>query len=372
MTRHDYYEILGVSRTGTADEIKRAFRQLAREHHPDVNQDPRADERFKEINEAYQVLGDPERRAQYDRTGRVPPGAFGSGDRSPFGGTPFDDIFDMFFGGQFAQARSRGGEPGAERGTDLGVALQVTLEEAANGAERTIRIEREETCPACFGTGAEKGSAPETCSTCRGVGQVRHSRQTPFGSFAQIATCPKCRGAGKMVRHPCRECRGSGRARTPREITITVPPGAEDGTRLRLQGEGEAGMRGGKRGDLYVDLRIAPHPVFERHGRDLHCEIPISMVQAALGAEIEVTTLDGPAPLAVPAGTQPGTTLSLHGKGLPGLRGGRGDLIVHLRVTVPESLTQEQARLLLQFGTLRGEQITPAKKTLFGKLRGHG
>ncbi len=371
MAPRDFYQILGVSRAATQDEIKRAFRQLAREHHPDVNQDPKADERFKEINEAYQVLSDPERRAHYDRTGRVPAGAAGPGDRSPFGGTPFDDLFDMFFGGQFGQTRSRGGEPGPERGTDLRVALEITLEDAARGADKTIRIEREETCPACFGTGAEKGSAPEPCPTCKGAGQVRYSRQTPFGAFTQITTCPQCRGAARIVRRPCRECRGSGRARLEREITVTVPAGVEDGTRLRLQGEGEAGMRGGERGDLYVDLHIVPHPIFERHGHDLHCEVPISMVQAALGDEIEVETLDGPAPLTVPSGIQPGSTLTLRGKGLPGLRGGQGDLVVHVRVTIPETLTKEEARLLMQFGRLRGEEIKPGKKTLLGKLRGH-
>ncbi len=371
MPRHDYYEILGVPRSASPDEIKRAFRQLAREHHPDVNRDSKADERFKEINEAYQVLGDPARRAVYDRTGRVPSGVGRPGDWSPFGGGPFDDLFDMFFGGPFGQARTRGGEPRPERGSDLRIALEVTLKEVAHGAERMLQIEREETCPACFGTGAEKGSAPETCPTCRGAGQVRYSQQTPFGSFTQIATCSHCRGTGKIVKRPCRECRGGGRARVSREITVTVPAGVEDGSRLRLQGEGEAGMRGGGRGDLYVDVHIAPHPTFERHGQDLHCQIPISIIQAALGDEIEIAALDGPARLAIPDGAQPGSTVTVRGEGLPGLRGGRGDLIVHLRVVVPESLTPEQARLLLEFGRLRGERITPARKTLLRKLRNH-
>jgi molecular chaperone DnaJ len=370
MARRDYYTVLGVPRTATSDEVKKAFRQLAREHHPDVNNDPQADERFKDINEAYQVLGDPERRSYYDRTGRAP-GAGGQSAGRPFGGTPFEDIFDMFFGGQFGQERARGGETGPERGSDLRMALEVTLEDTAHGADTTIRLEREETCPACFGTGAEKGSAPEQCPSCKGAGQVRYSRQTPFGSFAQISTCPQCRGTGRIVRRPCRQCRGSGRASLEREIRVTVPAGVEDGTRLRLQGEGEAGMRGGERGDLYVDLHIAPHPVFQREGRDLHSDVGLSMVQAALGDEIEVPTLDGPAPLLIPPGTQPDSTLAVRGKGLPGLRGGQGDLIVHLRVTIPEDLTLEQARLLMQFGKLRGEQVKPAKKTLIGKLREH-
>ena len=247
---------------------------------------------------------------------------------------------------------------GRSAGAISGSSLQVTLEDAARGAERPITIAREETCSACFGTGAEKGSAPEPCPTCHGAGQVRHSRRTPFGQFAQIATCPQCRGAGKIIRKPCRDCRGSGRVRAQREIAIKVPAGIEDGTRLRVYGEGEAGMRGGTRGDLYVDLRIAEHPVFTRDGPDLHCDVTISMIQAALGAEIEAPTLDGPTPLTVPPGTQPGAVLTLRGKGMPGLRGGRGDLAVHLAVTVPRELTKEQVKMLAQFAKLRGEQIT--------------
>ncbi len=365
MPRRDYYETLKVSRSAAPEEIKRAFRQLAREHHPDVNQDPQAAERFKEINEAYQVLSDPERRALYDRTGRTGPSMRDAGGFGPFGASPFEDIFDMFFG----RERPTAGEPGPERGSDLRVTVDVTVEEAAHGAEKVIRVTREETCPVCFGTGAEKGSAPETCPTCQGAGQVRYSRRTAFGSFAQIATCPQCGGRTKVVRHPCGECRGSGRTSAEREISVKVPAGVEDGTRLRLAGEGEAGMRGGERGDLYVDLTIAAHPVFTRRGRDLHCEVPISMVQAALGDQIEVPTLDGPATLTVAPGLQPGTTMTLRGKGMPSLRNGRGDLIAHVQVVIPKELTKEQERLLAQFGKLRGEQVHPPKKTLLGKFR---
>jgi len=365
MARRNYYEILGVPRTASADEVKRAFRQLAREHHPDVNSDPLANERFKEINEAYQILGDPERRALYDRTGRVAPLGRDAGPFSPFGGSPFEDIFEMFFG----RERPGTGEPGPERGSDLRLSLEITLEEAAHGVEKLITVRREETCPACFGTGAEKGSAPETCSTCRGTGQVRYSRRTAFGSFTQIATCPKCHGTTKVVRNPCKECRGSGRARADREITVKVPAGVESGTRLRLSGEGESGMRGGGRGDLYVDLDIARHPVFARHGRDLHCEVSVSMIQASLGDEIQIPTLDGHAPLVIPAGLQPGATMTLKGKGMPALREGRGDLVVRFQIAIPQELTKEQEDLLLEFGRLRGEHVKPTKKTLLGKLR---
>ncbi len=365
MPRRDYYEVLGVSRSATPEEIKRAFRQRAREHHPDVNQDPRADERFKEINEAYQVLSDPERRALYDRTGRAGSTVRDAGGVNPFGGSPFEDIFDVFFG----RERPSSGEPGPERGSDLRVVVEVTIEEAARGAEKALKITREETCPACFGTGAEKGSAPETCPTCRGTGQVRYSRRTAFGTFAQITTCPQCGGRTKVVRDPCRECRGRGRASAEREITVKVPAGIDDGTRLRLQGEGEAGMRGGERGDLYVDLTIAPHPVFARRGRDLHCEVPVSMAQAALGDQIEIPTLDGPISFTIQPGLQPGSTATVRGKGMPGLRNGPGDLIVHFPVLIPKDLTKEQEQLLLQFAKLRGQEVAPPKKTLLGKFR---
>lgn len=373
MPQTDYYDVLGVPRRASQEEIKRAFRQLARDHHPDVNKDPAAADRFKLINEAYQVLGDPERRARYDRGDFV---AAGRADgRGPFGAGPFEDLFDMFFG-QTMGAGARAREAGPERGSDLRVALEITLEEAAHGAERTIAIVREETCPVCFGTGAEKGSAPEDCPTCRGAGQVRYGRQTPFGSFQQITTCPQCGGAGKVIRRPCRECRGRGRADAKREIAIAVPVGVEDGTRLRLGGEGEAGMRGGERGDLYVDLHLAEHAVFTLEGRDLHCGATISMVQAALGATIEVPTLDGPTTLTVPAGTQPGATLVLPGKGMPRARAGaRGDLIVHMQVAVPTRLTAEQSAALAEFARLLGEPPRSrrsgagGKKSLFDKLR---
>ena len=358
----DYYAALGVERTASQDEIKQAFRRLAREHHPDVKQgDPQADERFKEINEAYQVLSDPERRAQYDRFGTVQP--FGA-DLREGGFGPFEDIFDMFFGG-----RGRVSRDAPERGADLRYDLELTLEEAASGVEKSIEITRADTCPSCFGTGAERGSAPETCSTCRGAGEVRYSQRTVFGSFTQIGTCNTCGGTGKVIRNPCRNCGGSGRAELARSLSVKVPPGVDTGMRLRLAGEGESGARGGERGDLYVFVHVRPHPVFERRGRDLYTTVPLSIAQAALGDEVEIPTLDGPVPHPVPAGVQPGSTLTVKGKGMPHPRGGRGNLHVRLDVRVPTDLSQEERKALLQFAKLRGEQIKPVRKKLSDKVK---
>lgn len=362
----DYYEILGLDRNASQEEIKRAFRRLAREHHPDVKKDdPRADERFKEINEAYQVLSDPDRRTQYDRYGTVQP-VPGVGDLREGGFGPFDDIFDMFFGRRPGRAEREG----PERGADLRFDLEVTLEEAAAGVEKTVEAERLDTCPSCFGTGAERGSAPETCPTCRGAGEVRYSQRTIFGSFTQVATCSTCGGSGTVLRNPCRQCRGSGRAPMRRTLTVNVPAGVEDGNQLRLAGEGEAGTLGGGRGDLYVFLHIRPHPVFERRGRDLYCMVPVSITQAALGDEIEIPTLDGKMVHTVPAGAQPGAVLTVRGKGMPDTRGGRGNLHVRLDVRVPTDLTAEERRLLLQLAKLRGEQDKPQKKKLTDKVKG--
>ncbi len=358
----DYYAVLGVDRNASQDQIKQAFRRLARENHPDVKKDdPQADDRFKEINEAYQVLGDSTRRAQYDRFGTVQP--FGA-DMREGGFGPFEDIFDMFFG-----RRGRVDRDAPERGADLRYDLELTLEEAATGFEKTIEIERLDTCPSCFGTGAERGSAPETCSTCRGAGEVRYSQRTVFGSFTQIGTCNACAGTGKVIRNPCRQCSGSGRAATKRTLSVKVPAGVDNGMRLRMAGEGEGGSRGGERGDLYVFIHVRPHPIFERRGRDLHAAIPISITQATLGDEVQVPTLDGPVTQAVPSGVQPGTVLTVKGKGMPDPRGGRGDLLVRLDVRVPTDLTDEERKALLEFARQRGEQVKPQRKKLSSKVK---
>jgi len=358
----DYYAVLGVDRDASPEEIKQAFRRLARQYHPDVKKDdPQADERFKEINEAYQVLSDPERRAHYDRFGTVPsPGT----DLRDTGFGPFEDIFDMFFG-----RRERASPQAPERGTDLRYDLELTLEEAAAGVEKMIEITRLDTCPSCFGTGAERGSAPEPCGTCRGAGEVRYSQRTVFGSFTQVTTCPSCGGTGKVIPRPCRTCRGSGRAEQRRTLSVTVPPGVDHGMRLRLAGEGESGVRGGPRGDLYVFIHLAPHPVFERRGRDLFASFAISMTQAALGAEVQIPTLEGPVAHRIPAGVQPGDVLTLKGKGMPDARLGRGDLHVRLEVRIPTDLSAEERQVLLEFARLRGEQVSRPRKKLSARVK---
>jgi molecular chaperone DnaJ len=355
MATRDLYEVLGVDRRATQDDIKQAYRRLAREHHPDIRQDdPHATDRFKEINEAYSVLSDPAKRSQYDRFGQV------TGDRGPFGGapSPFDDLFDMFFGARPTGARSD--RQGPERGADLRYDLTITLEDVAAGLEKPVTVHRLETCSSCFGTGAERGSKPETCPACRGTGEARVTQRTIFGVMTQIGPCGQCGGTGTYVADPCKECRGSGRLEVSREVTVKIPAGIEDGMSLRLNGEGEAGARGGERGDLYVVIHVAPHKVFARRGRDLIGDVELSMTQAALGAEIRIDGLEGPEVVTVPQGTQPGEVLTVRGRGLPDLRGGRGDLHVSARVAIPKRLSAEQRALLEalseQLGESRGRE----------------
>ncbi|MBI4279093.1 MAG: molecular chaperone DnaJ [Armatimonadetes bacterium] len=367
----DYYEILGVDRRASQEEIKQAYRRLAREHHPDVRKDdPHATERFKQINEAYQVLSDPDKRGRYDRFGHEGFQGAGRGvdaDLRDFT-SPFDDIFDAFFGTGARRGASRDPDEPA-RGVDLRLDLEVSLEDVASGADKEVTLTRLETCATCFGTGAEKGGGLQECPTCRGAGEVRYVRQTFFGQFAQVTTCSRCGGRGKVLRNPCKTCRGSGRVPAERTLTVHVPAGVDDGMRLRLAGEGEAGTHGGPRGDLYAFLNLAPHPVFERDGRHVWCEVPVSMAQAALGDEVEVPTLEGTATMAIPAGAQPGAVLTLEGKGLPDLKGRRGDQHVRLRVEIPTELSKEERRLLLQFAKTRGEKIKPQSKNLVEKVK---
>ncbi|MDR7521088.1 MAG: molecular chaperone DnaJ [Armatimonadota bacterium] len=344
MASQDFYEILGVDRRASQEEIKQAFRRLAREMHPDVRRDdPQAEERFKAINEAYQVLSDPVKRSQYDRFGRV------GMETGPVGGGfgPFEDLFDMFFGGRVQPARAERDAP--VRGSDLRYDLEISLEEVARGTERRLTIPRLETCPTCFGTGAERGSSPQECPACRGTGEARVTSRTVFGVMTQIGPCPDCGGTGTYIARPCKKCRGSGRAQVEREVTVTIPAGVEDGMQLRLPGEGEAGVRGGGRGDLYVVVHVKPHPTFVRRGRDLYADLEIGMVQAALGGQVRLQLFDGDEAVTIPPGTQPGETITVRGRGLPDLHGGRGHLHLKVRVVVPRTLTAEQRALLEEF-----------------------
>jgi molecular chaperone DnaJ len=331
----NYYAILGVSREADEAELKRAYRKLARMHHPDRNPgDKAAEERFKEVSEAYTILSDPDKRAQYDRFGTVSGPAAGDAGF----GTIFEDLFEGFFGGAERGRRSR-----ARRGEHLQYNLEITLEEAASGIETKLQIPRHETCDACRGAGAQPGSKPETCTSCRGQGQVRFSQ----GFLTVARPCPTCGGEGQILRNPCKECRGQGRQRKERLLNVTIPGGVEDGNQLRLSGEGEGGVNGGPPGDLYVVIHVKPHEIFLRRGPDLLCELPITFPQAALGSEVEVPVLGGRAMLTVPAGTQPGEQLRLRGKGVPHLRGrGHGDAVYQVVIEVPTRLTARQRELL--------------------------
>lgn len=380
MATQDYYEILGVSKGASEQEIKKAYRTLARKYHPDVNQDdPNAAERFKEVTKAYKVLSDPELRQRYDQFGHsafeqaAEQGGAGGGF-DPFGGGGFGggfddlgDIFDMFFGGGARRGR---GNMGPQRGADLRYDLEITFEEAVFGTKVDIELPRDETCDHCMGNGAEPGTEIQTCPECQGRGEVRQARQTPFGSFVNVATCPRCRGEGRVAQTPCSHCMGRGTQRKTRRIEVKVPAGVEDGQRLRLAGEGEGGQRGGPPGDLYIFLTVRPHDLFQRDGNNLYCEVPITFTQAALGAEIQVPTIDGKkATLKIPDGTQTGRLFRMRGLGVPSIRGGsRGDQMVRVRVVTPTKLTPKQREALVQFAKESGED-PPEVRNFFNRVR---
>ncbi len=337
-TKRDYYEVLGVNRDATDEELRKAFRKLAFKYHPDHNRDDGAEDKFKEVNEAYQVLSDSSKRSAYDRFGHDGgEGAFGQGSDT-FG---FGDIFDAFFGGATTATQQA-----PQRGGSLQYRATMTLEEAAFGSEREVELTRTENCSECHGTGSKPGTQPSRCPNCDGAGQVRRVQSSIFGRFTNVTACPQCHGEGQIITEPCRHCRGSGREKKKRTVSVKIPAGVDNGNQMRLRGEGDAGTRGGPSGDLLVVISVKEHESFDREGDNIVYELPINFAQAALGAEVEVPTLDGNAPLKVPAGCQPGTVIRLKGKGIPHLNGhGRGDQLVAVDVVTPESLNKEQRRL---------------------------
>jgi len=374
VAKRDYYEVLGISRDAGPEEIKKAYRKLARQYHPDANPgDKSAEEKFKEIAEAYEVLSDPEKRAAYDRFGHAAANGQGFGGFGGFGGEGFGgfgdfgglgDLFDMFFGGG-ARARR-----GPQKGADLRADLEISFKEAAFGVEKDLRVPRVEDCEKCRGTGAAPGTAPQKCPVCGGAGQVQYAQSTPFGRIMQTHPCDRCRGTGRIVEKPCGDCHGAGKVRRTRTIHVKIPPGVDTGTRLRVAGEGESGVRGGPPGDLYVYLNVRPHRFFRREGNDIICEVPVSFAQAALGDELEVPTLEGTAKIRLPEGTQHGTDFRLRGKGIPDLNGyGRGDQYVRIKVVTPTRLTERQKQLLREFALLSGENPSGEAKGFFEKVK---
>lgn len=370
----DYYSILGLDKDAGEEDVKKAFRKLALQYHPDKNPgDKSAEEKFKEINEAYQVLSDPEKKAQYDQFGTADfngQGGFGGfdfGGFRDFGG--FGDIFDTIFGGGFG-GFSGSKNNGPQRGADLQYNLSLSFEEAAFGVTKEIEISRSEECKKCNGTGAKPGTKPVTCDKCSGTGQIKIQRKTGFGNFVTVTTCDKCGGKGTIIKEACTECHGSGRVKRRRKITIKVPAGVDIGNTIPLRGEGEPGTKGGDHGDLYVNINVLPHKLFRRDGVDVILDIPIAFPQAALGAEIDVPTIDGIMKYNIPEGTQGGTIFRIKGKGIPKIRGyGRGDEIIRIIVEVPKQLNEKQKTLLHQFAEACGDDVNEQKKTFFNKVK---
>lgn len=370
MSKRDYYEVLGVGKDASADDLKKAYRRAARQYHPDVNKAPDAAEKFKEVKEAYDVLSDDQKRATYDRFGHVDPNQGFGGGGGGFNGQDFaggfGDIFDMFFGGG-GQRRN----PNApQRGSDLQYTMSVEFKEAIFGKELDITIPRTETCDNCHGSGARPGTRPETCNVCNGSGQQEFVQNTAFGRIVNRRVCSACSGAGTIIKDKCGSCHGTGKIKKQRKIHVKIPPGVDDGAQLRISGEGEAGSRGGPPGDLFIVIRVKPHDFFEREGDDIYCEVPLTFAQAALGDEIEIPTLTGKVKLKIPPGTQTDTYFRLKGKGVPRLRGiGTGDQHVKAVVVTPTSLSERQKDLLREFGGLIEEQTHDKQQSIFERMK---
>ncbi len=370
MTQRDYYEVLGVPKNASNEDLKSAFRRLARQYHPDVNSEPDAEERFKEINEAYAVLSDSDRRAAYDRYGHA--GVRGPGGTTDFtvDFSDFADIFGDLFGfGGFGRT-SRRTRNAPRRGADLQYRLELSFEEAVFGVEKEIEITRDEVCATCQGSGAEPGTSPVRCSTCNGNGEVRQVRQTILGSMVQVSTCPTCNGSGETIASPCHTCQGRGLERRTRKKVVNIPAGVDNGTQIRLAGEGQPGVNGGPNGSLYVAVQVKSHKFFRRRDNDVLLDLDINIAQATLGAEVEIPTVDGKATLKIPGGTQPGKVLRMRGKGVPHLRSnGRGDQLVIVNVEIPTRLTNEQRRLFEQLAKSLGSDVRPQERSFLDWLK---
>jgi molecular chaperone DnaJ len=373
MDKRDYYEVLGVPRDADENAIKSAYRKLARQYHPDVNKATDAGERFKEINEAYEVLSDAEKRGVYDRYGHAAAqGGFAQGGGSPFGGFggfgDISDIFDEFFGGGLGGRGNR--QRGPARGNDLRYDLEITFQEAVFGVEKELEVPRLETCSHCGGSGAEPGTTPIRCPQCNGSGEIRRAQQTILGQFVNVTACPRCNGEGEIVTTPCTMCKGQKRVRVTRKLAVSIPAGVDDDMRIRLAGEGEPGGRGGPAGSLYVMLHVKPHGLFQRQDNDILLDLPVNIVQASLGAEVDVPTLDGNTKLSIPAGTQNGTIFRLKGKGVPVLRSNRrGDQLITAHVVVPVKLNEKQRKLLKELGDSLGiESLNKDTRSVLEKI----
>lgn len=368
MSERDYYEVLGVPRGADAAELKKAYRKLAMQYHPDRNPgDAEAEKRFKEVNEAYDVLKDDQKRAAYDRFGHA---AFNGGGGGPGAGgfdfaSGFSDIFEDLFG--MSGGGRRGGRTAAQQGADVRYDMEISLKEAFTGAKKTVTVPGTAACEGCSGNGAEKGSGPTTCNSCGGTGRLRMQQ----GFFTVERTCATCQGSGQIIKNPCTRCGGTGRTRKEKNLSVNIPAGVEEGTRIRLSGEGEAGFRGGPPGDLYIFLAIKPHPFFQRNGHDLHCKVPIRMTSAALGDAVEVPTIEGgKVKVTIPAGTQTGHQFRLQGKGMQSMRGrGRGDMYIHVQVETPVNLTRKQKELLREFDGIGGSTTSPETEGFFSKVK---
>jgi molecular chaperone DnaJ len=375
--KRDYYEVLGVNKGASDADIKKAYRKMAKKYHPDINPgDKAAEAKFKEVNEAYEVLSDSQKRARYDQFGHAgtDPNGFGGFNGSAGGFGDFDfggigDIFETFFGGSGFGRSSR--RNGPQKGADLKHFMEITFEEAAFGCEKEITLNRMENCPTCSGTGAKSGTSPSTCKHCNGSGQIQYKQSTPFGQFVNVKTCDVCRGEGKIITNPCSACNGKGKTRKSVKKKINIPAGIDDGQSISYRGEGEPGTKGGPAGDLYISIRVKPHALFQRKGNDVVCEMPITFVQAALGAEFEVPTLDGKIRYSIPEGTQTGSIFRIRGKGIPHLRGsGRGDHYVKVNIEVPKKLNEKQKAILREFAELSGDEAHEQRKSFFDKMKG--